>query len=317
MNIRFGMCAGARHNPMRFLAVFAPMLVLAITTPQARAGVIPIGIDASNFAILYEGTGGHNLSISNVIINGNVGVGGTGEVKFSGPGTISGYLDFSDAYTGQYSNSNSSNVGPSSVNYSQSVVTSALNTVNALSSSLAGLGSSLAINGVQTINESAGQLDTVNGVTYRVFKVTSYSENDGNLVTINGDGSGDPVVFNFDSTWGNVNLGGAVALSGGLTDDQILWNFTSSGKNIDLKTNYSSYPSLAFQGIILAPNDDLATDNSYLDGRFFGGDSGDMQFVSGAHVTMPTTQNVPEPSELLLLGIGLLACLLLCTRQMK
>jgi hypothetical protein len=36
------------------------------------------------------------------------------------------------------------------------------------------------------------------GVTYRVFNVTSYSENNGDIVTINGDGSGDPVVSNFE-----------------------------------------------------------------------------------------------------------------------
>ena len=51
-----------------------------------------------------------------------------------------------------------------------------------LSSSLAGLGNNLAINGNQTVNESAGQSDTVNGVTYRVSNVTSYNENDGKLL---------------------------------------------------------------------------------------------------------------------------------------
>ena len=40
---------------------------------------------AGNFAVLYEGTGGHNLQITNVSINGNVGVGGTGHVQFNGP----------------------------------------------------------------------------------------------------------------------------------------------------------------------------------------------------------------------------------------
>ena len=147
---------------------------------------------AANYAVLYTGTGGHNLSISNVIVNGNVGVGGTGAVQFSGPGTVGGVLNFSAANTGQYSNSNGSNVGPTHVNYSVAAVTSALSTVTNLSSSLAGLGTSspLAINGTQTINESTGQLDTVNGVTYRVFNVTSYSENNGKVVTINGDGSG-------------------------------------------------------------------------------------------------------------------------------
>jgi hypothetical protein len=79
-------------------------------------------------------------------------------VQFSGPGTIGGRLDFSAANAGQYHNTNGSNVGPTSVNYSVATVTTALSTVNSLSSSLAGLGNSLAINGTQTISESAGQL---------------------------------------------------------------------------------------------------------------------------------------------------------------
>ena len=242
---------------------------------------------AGNYAVLYEGTGGHNLSISNVSVGGNVGVGGTGHVQFNGPGVITGRLDFSAANTGQYSNNNSSNVGPTSANYGVATVTTALNTVNSLNSSLAGLGTSLVINGTQTINESAGQLDTVNGVTYRVFNVTSYSENDGKLVTINGDGSGDPVVFNFGFN-SNVNLGGDVALTGnGLSDDKVLWNFTSSGKNISLNNNASSFPNLAFHGIILAPNDGLSLVNANLSGRVFGGNSSDMQIVSGDTIHAP------------------------------
>src|SRR5262249_22642855 len=52
---------------------------------------------AGDYAVLYEGTGGHNLSITNVTVGGNVGVGGTGKVQFSGPGAITGRLDFSAA----------------------------------------------------------------------------------------------------------------------------------------------------------------------------------------------------------------------------
>ena len=52
----------------------------------------------------------------------------------------------------------------------------------------------ITINGTQTINESAGQLDTINTVSgpvqFRVFNVTSYSYGDGKLLTIMGDGTG-------------------------------------------------------------------------------------------------------------------------------
>jgi hypothetical protein len=292
-------------SAIRWTTALAALLLVVLAVPSARANEVAIGVSASQYAVLYEGTGGKNLSISNVTINGNVGVGGTGVVQFSGPGTIKGRLDFSAANSSQFKNTNGSNVGPSSVNYSVAAVTTALNDVLSLNSSLAGLGSSLVINGTQTINESAGQLDTVNGVTYRVFNVTSYSVGDGKLVTINGDGSGDPVVFNFAFN-SNVNLGGDVKLNG-LNDDQVLWNFTTSGKNISLNNNASSFKlPLAFQGIILAPNDAISLVNANLDGRVFGGDSSDMQIVSGDTIKAPTTV-VPEPAALTLLGSGILA----------
>jgi uncharacterized repeat protein (TIGR01451 family) len=243
---------------------------------------------AGDYAVLYEGTGGHNLSITNVTIGGNVGVGDTGHVQFSGPGTITGRLDFSAASTGQFSNGNSSNKGPASVNYSVAVVTAALGTVNNLSSSLGGLtGTNIAISGNQTINESAGATRTVGGVEYKVFNVTSYNETDGKLVTINGDGSGDPVVFNFTFN-SNINLGGDVALTGnGLSDDKVLWNFATSGKAVSLNNNASSYPGVAFHGIILAPNDKISLVNANLSGRVFGGNSSDMQIVSGVTIHAP------------------------------
>jgi len=163
-----------------------------------------------------------------------------------------------------------------------------------LNTSLGGLsGTSLTLNNNMTINESAGTLQTAGGVTYRVFNVTSYSEGNGNVVTINGDGSGDPVVFNFGFN-SNVNLGGDVALTGGLTPDQIIWNFPTSGQNINLNNNASSfpYPTYAFQGVILAPNDNLSVVNSSLIGRVLGGDSGDMQIVSGDNIHTPQWQEV-------------------------
>jgi uncharacterized repeat protein (TIGR01451 family) len=243
---------------------------------------------AGNYAVLYEGTGGHNLALSNVNIEGNIGIGGTGQAQFSGPLTITGRVDFSAANTGQYHPSGKL-TGPTSVNYMVAAVTSALNTVNTLNSSLAGLGANLVINGNQTINESAGQLNIVNGVTYRVFNVTSYTENNGNVVTINGDGSGNPVVFNFGFN-SNVNLGGDITLTGGLSDDQVIWNFTTSGKAVSLNNNASSFPlPAAFHGVILAPNDAVSVVNSNLVGRVFGGDSHDMQIVSGNTVIAPAS----------------------------
>ena len=133
-------------------------------------------------------------------------------MQFSGPGTIDGRLDFSASNTGQYHDTNGSNVGPSSVNYGQSNVTTDLGNLAALSSSFAGDGANLALSGSQTVDESSGMLVTMAGLMYRVFNVTSYSANNGDVLTVNGDGSGDPVVFQFGLN-SNVNLGGDVTLS--------------------------------------------------------------------------------------------------------
>src|SRR6202140_1323824 len=290
-------------SPFRCISIVAVLVLLAFALPSAQATEVNIGLNASQYVVLYEGIGGHNLQITNVTIDGNIGVGGTGKVQDSGPSTIAGRLDFSAANTGQFSNNNGSNVGPTSVNYSVAAVTSALNDVAELNSDLAGLGNTLALNGTQTVNESAGKLETIDGVTYRVFNVSSYSSGDGKTLTINGDGSGNPVVFNF-GFGSNVNLGGDVTLNG-LNADQVLFNFTTSGKDVKLNNNASSFPTLAFQGIILAPNDVLSVTNSNLDGRVFGGDSNAMQIVSGGTIKAPAAP--PEPAALTLLGAGILA----------
>ena len=121
-----------------------------------------------------------------------------------------------------------------------------------------------------------------------MFTVTSYSSGDGKLLTINGDGSGNPVVLNFGPNSGNINLGGDVALTGnGLNDDKVIWNFTSSNVNINLNNNASSYYQQAFHGIILAPNDGISLVNANLSGRVFGGDNHDMQLVSGLTLHAP------------------------------
>ncbi len=239
----------------------------------------------AGYVVLYEGTDSkQQLSISNDIITGNIGVAG-GQVQFTGPGTINGRVNFSAANSGQFHSTNGSNVGPTSVNYNVSAVTTAINAANSLSTALGGLpGANITFNNAnQTVNESSGLLETTGGVTYRVFNVTSYSETNANTVTINGDGSGDPVVFNFAYNK-NTNLGGQVVLAGGLTPDQIVWNFTSTNQQVNLNNNGGT-----FQGVLLLPNDQYQSDNSNLDGRVYGGAVGNMQIVSGANVYAPTT----------------------------
>jgi hypothetical protein len=292
-------------RPTAFAALAAATATVAVlAAPQAQAGFIDLVPAATPYTVLYEGTGGHNLQIANVTINGNIGVGGTGVVQFNGPGTITGRVDFSAANTGQFNNNNGMNVGPTSTNFNVAGVTTALTQINSLSSTLGGeTGTSIAISGNQTIN---GNLGTPDGNGNVVFSVTSYSENDGNLVTITaptGALAGRSVVLNFPA--GNENLKGDVALTG-LTDDQVLWNFSSAG-NINLSTNDSSFPPpLAFHGVILAPLGVMSMNAATLDGRFWGGDSSDMQIVSHNTINGPVPVSlIPEPGSLAMLGAAL------------
>ena len=284
------------------VGLLAAAFSVVLATSANASTALPLGA-AADFTVLYEGTGGHNLSISNDTISGNVGVGGTGKVQFSGPGTIDGALDFSAANSSQFHNTNGSNVGPTSVNYSDSAVTTALSNLASLSSAITGGTNVTFTNAGETINESAGLLETIDGFTVRVFNVTAYSANNASVLNIVGDGSGAAVVFNFGFN-SNVNLGGSVVFSGtGLTSgDQLLWNFQTTGKNISLTNNGET-----FRGDILATADAISLDNTNLYGRVFGGGSSDMQIVSGANVYGPAAvPTVPEPGSwaLMILGFG-------------
>jgi choice-of-anchor A domain-containing protein len=280
-----------------FLLTVALLPLLAISEAQASSILTGILSDASGYAVLFEGTGGHNLSITNVTINGNVGVGGTGAVQFSGPGTINGRVDFSAGNTGQFHNTNGSNIGPASVNFNRANVTTDLTNLNLFSSTIgAEAGTSITINGSQTIDASSGMLDA-NG--NEVFTVTSYTEGNGNVLTINGNGHN--IVLNL-AVSGNPMLGGDVLLNNGLTSDAVLWNYTGT-KNLSLNNNASSFPlPSAFRGIILAPNAAISLTNANLDGRVI---------VSGTTLDDPPPAQTAEPSSLTMLGFALAGLALL------
>lgn len=293
------------------LAVLTALAFTLLPATPACATDFTLG-DASDYAVLYEGNGGHNLSITNVTVNGNIGVGGTGAVQYSGPGTINGQLDFSASSIctpncSQYSNTNGSNVGPTSVNYNDATVTSALNTVNSLNSTLGGeAGTNISIGTgsgqTLTINASSGMLDASGN---RVFTVTGFNTTNTNVLTINGDAAGNSVVLNFANS---VNFNNQVVLNG-LSPDQVLYNFVggsglSGGPTLGINDNGdSSHPTNLVQGDFLDPNGSISVVSTRLSGRVFGGDSQDMQIVSNDTITAPAP--VPEPSTLLLLGSGL------------
>jgi hypothetical protein len=292
----------------------AAAALCAFAIPEARAASFLAGSlsDAANFAVLYEGNGNNQLSTTNVTINGNIGIGDpsgstTAFLAASGPGTINGNVLYSGAVSGSQSVSNTTVTGTITGNHAN--VQTDLNNLNALSTTLGGeAGTALAINtgaGSQTVNASSGTLD---GSGRRVFSVSSLQFNNNQTLTINGTAN-DLVVFNMPHAV-NPQFGGTIALTGGITSDQVLFNINCVG-TANCGTNFTGAQSLQINtngatetGIFLDPNGPISVVHSILNGRVFGGDTSNMQIVSGDTVTAPTNK-VPEPSSVLLLLAGL------------
>ena len=126
---------------------------------------------AANYAILFEGGGGKGLKITNVMTKvtgsgpsqgggiGNIGVGGAGKVSLNGPGTINGNLDVAASNTGQVTGNNVTVTGTR--NFGVAAVTSALNTVNALNTTLG------ALPGTRVTISSNTTIAAMNGTFFR------------------------------------------------------------------------------------------------------------------------------------------------------
>jgi hypothetical protein len=288
---------------LKSLVVSSVLMLGAVgtLTPPARAGFL-IGPDASQYAVLFAGQGNNTLHITNVRINGNLGVGNSGKATDSGPATINGRIDFFAPNTGQFSNNNGSNVLTGGVHYNVAAVANALQALNALNAALGGeTGTNLAIHGSTTINAGSGTLD---GNGNRIFTVTSFQLSNGQNLKINGDGAGHSVVLNFSQS---VHFGGDVVL-GGLAPDQVLFNFVggsngTGGPTLQINNNASSFPlPNAARCVFLDPNGPISVTNANVVGRVFGGDSHDMQIVSGDHITAPSPPApMPEPATVALL----------------
>jgi MYXO-CTERM domain-containing protein len=300
------------------VAALAVLGMAALTTPQARAGVV-VGVDVQNYIVLYQGgSSGSQLSINNFgttgIWRGDIGIAGTGQLAASGPGTVQGNINFAAPNTGQASISNTTVTG--TVNYGVTSVQTIMTNLNTLSAALgvqAPTGTAVAINtsSTQTILASSG----ANEGTYRLFSVTSVSTNNGQNLIIQGDGS-QSVVFDvgFSSQFqGNILL---EDLSGkffgdagyaGLTPDQVLFNVYGSGNTLQVNNNgNAANPNNIITADFLDPNGPISMVNTRITGRVFGGDSTNMQIVSGDTITLPPsgTQPVPAPPSVVLMGLG-------------
>ena len=167
-------------------------------------------------------------------------------------------------------------------------MTTAINTVNALSNSLkteSGTALSVTGNG-QIISASSGTLDG-NGNEVFTVAANAFNNNSGGL-TISGTSS-QFVVININNGTSNEALNGPISLTGGITADQVLFNFTGTGNLQGGSTNGSIE-----NGIFLAPNMNINLSHTTIDGRLFGGAAGrDFQLVSGFNLNAPPA---PPPS---------------------
>jgi hypothetical protein len=157
-------------------------------------------------------------------------------------------------------------------------------------------GTSLAISvgngGSQTVNASSG---TLNASGDRVFNVTSLNFVNGATLFINGDAAGDSVVFNMNL---NASFGGAIVLTG-LSPDQVLFNIIGSSHSLHLTTNGAT-----LVGDFLDPLGTVSMNHAVLDGRLFGGDSSDMQIVSGATLDAPVVTPLPGALPLMVTALA-------------
>jgi hypothetical protein len=268
---------------------------------------------ASGYAILFQGGGSNTLQVTNVSVQGNLGIGNAGRVTISGPANV-GRIDFSASNNGQFSSNNGSNAytGPL---YQAAAVTNALDYLNSLNVTLGNAsGTNISINGSTTVNADAG---TFHG-SDSVFNVTSFKTTNGDTLTINGDGVHD-VVLNFVGLGANFN--NQVVLNN-LTPDQVIYNFLggsnlASGPTLQINDNGHNHPANLVQGIFLDPNGVISITNTNLNGRVFGGGTHDMQVVSGDTITVPEPVPVPEANTWVLLILGFVTLFFLRTVQRR
>jgi hypothetical protein len=309
-----------RRPPWSATGALAALSLLTAALGAARADFI--SGPAEQYALLFEGGGGHTFQITNVTINGNVGVGNTGKATDSGPSSIFGSVNFSAPKAGQFSNNNASNVIAGGVNYNVGSVSSGLSAVNALSQTLHGLqGTSIAINGTTTINAGSGKTFLVNGQNVHVFNASHFTNGGGNTLTIDGSAT-DLVAINLDGL-GNIQVHGGIVFTGGIRDDNVVFNVgggnysTLSGASA-LDINNNGGKAGIARGIFLDPNGAVSVTHAVVLGRVFGGGSHDFQYVSGSSITAPVVVGgtpspptasggvvgTPEPAPTVLLGSG-------------
>lgn len=291
------------------------ILVLSILVPSRASAGIVFGVDVQNYVVMYQGgSSGSQLSINNFgttgVWTGDIGIAGTGKLAASGPGTVNGNINFAAPDTGQASISNTTING--TVNYGVPSVQVIMNSLNTLSTNFgANGGASLAINtsSDQTVLATSGTLIGGN----RFFSVTSVSSGNGQNLIVRGDGS-QGVIFNVN-TPGDAQFHGNILLQdltgkflgdsgyAGLVPDQVLFNLYAADK-LDANNNgNSAHPANIIEATFLDPDGAISMVNTRFVGRVFGGDSTNMQIVSGDTIAQGPAAPTPEPTSIAAWGL--------------
>jgi hypothetical protein len=285
--------------------------------PIAQAALDLFPGDSASYAVLYEGSGGHNLQINSSPLNGSTILGNVGlaienagnpQLQLNNPAVINGDINFAHA-TANFNNSGG--VVNGSVNSGVSDVELLMDQINSLSQNLGALpGATLGISGTQTIDASSGTFDS----TYDayVFNLTSLNFGNGSTLTIDGQGLDKNVVINVDvANISGPHFAGAIQLAGGLTANNVFINLT--GGNY---TSLTGGPTLqtaanhAEQDVTyLNPTGVIGVNSVAIEGHLFGGDSAGMTINSGG-----TVQIVPEPGTMALAALGGLSMIVLRLR---
>jgi len=260
--------------------IWAALSTLA--APSARATTVFATLDGAgpgSFAVL--GLDNTSVILSNVVVNGTVGISADGTLTIMAPSTVNGDV---------YEDPQATVTGPGHV--TGSTITQSMGALVTHATDASSQAALLAPD--QTFSSvTATTTITGNGGTTVIHISGDINLNNANL-NLNG-GASDYFIVNVG---GNLSLVGTASLNvTGTPVSHVLFNFTK------VACTLNTHVGDVLNGIILADNCGV----SNLDGTFngeiiYGGNS--VSLLSGALVNQAAVTATPEPSSLLLFGSG-------------